>query len=133
METRMVTRRLMILLAYDSSSRGAVNSNPPLLQGRALHTLRTEKSEADAYADQCRGQHAGPPGSAGVPPAGGGRCTDFDFDPAISISMTSRPLMVGAALAAAQVLQPVSSVCQAEPSGEGAGGRLCRKVGIIMP
>ena len=62
------------------------------------------------------------PGSAGVPPAGGGRRTDFDFDPDFPISMTSRPLMVGAALAAAQVLQPVQ-VCvrQRSPHGWAAG------------
>ena len=45
-----------------------------------------------------------PPGEAGAP---------------ISISMASRPLMVGAALAAALVLQPVSCMCKAQPLREG--------------
>ena len=79
----------------------------PLMVGAALAAAQVLQP-----GSTCR-----PPGSAGVPPAGGGRRTDFDPDPDpdFPISMTSRPLMVGAALAAAQVLQPVSSVCQAEP------------------
>ena len=49
-----------------------------------------------------------PPGEAGAP-----------ISIPIPISMASRPLMVGAALAAALVLQPLSSMCKAQPKGEG--------------
>ena len=47
-----------------------------------------------------------PPGEAGAP---------ISIPIPIPISMASRPLMVGAALAAALVLQPVSCMCKAQP------------------